>query len=222
MPKVARNRKPPAIESGIAHEKPGAERILKVTMRCLAHSDCDRLSMREIAEAAGVSKSLLHYHFKSKDALLLELVERFFDAMVSRIAKAASEGTLHTGTGPIALVETLDAIWRELRSSGDMPAIILRLSARGTLEPAVRRELTKVRTRLVEIMLTGARAAVGRALAETIPLEPLTNLMICALVGLESNRFFVARTDDLDRAFDLMKLLVAQVGEAGLAPKDHS
>jgi AcrR family transcriptional regulator len=216
--KTVAKRRTPAYESEIAHEKPAAERILRVTMRCLAHSDCDRLSMREIAETAGVSKSLLHYHFKSKDALLLELVERFFEAMIARIARAASERSRTSVSGIEALEETLDAIWRELRGSGEMPAIILRLSARGTLEPAVRRQLTKVRKRIVSIMLDGAHAALGRDLGAAIHVDAVTNLMVCAFVGLEANRFYVADPAELDRAFVLMKTLLRLVGALWLNP----
>lgn len=44
--------------------------ILDATVKCISKFGYEGASMVEIARAAGVSKSLLHYHFKSKQDLV--------------------------------------------------------------------------------------------------------------------------------------------------------
>lgn len=48
------------------------ERILDATVAVVADRGLDETTMKMIAERAGVSKSLLHYHFQSKEELLVQ------------------------------------------------------------------------------------------------------------------------------------------------------
>lgn len=57
-------------ETALAEENPPSERvqeILDVGSRIFAEKGYDATSMRDIANAAGVSKALLYHHFASKD-----------------------------------------------------------------------------------------------------------------------------------------------------------
>lgn len=81
------------------------------------------VSIGDVATEAGVSKALIHYHFRDKDTLLVALVEDVGGTVVERARAArdaAGDGTAHA----------LDAYWdwfsAELRS-GDV-AILLALA----------------------------------------------------------------------------------------------
>jgi AcrR family transcriptional regulator len=57
-------------------DKPGArERILAAAVRQIAREGIDGVRIARIAMAAGVSTSLVHYHFESRDALLAEALD---------------------------------------------------------------------------------------------------------------------------------------------------
>jgi AcrR family transcriptional regulator len=51
------------------------ERILAAAVRQIAHEGIDGVRIARIAMAAGVSTSLVHYHFDSRDALLAEALD---------------------------------------------------------------------------------------------------------------------------------------------------
>jgi AcrR family transcriptional regulator len=64
-------------------------RILDAAVRLIARDGLDEARMARIAMAAGVSPSLLHYHFESRDALLAEALEHSYEtAGDDRIAAA--------------------------------------------------------------------------------------------------------------------------------------
>jgi AcrR family transcriptional regulator len=64
-------------------------RILEAAVRLIARDGLDEARMARIAMAAGVSPSLLHYHFASRDALLAEALEHSYEtAGDERIAAA--------------------------------------------------------------------------------------------------------------------------------------
>lgn len=52
-------------------DKDARERIIEVTLRILEEvDDIDKITVRQIAERAGVGVGLINYHFKTKDNLL--------------------------------------------------------------------------------------------------------------------------------------------------------
>lgn len=67
------------------------EAILDATYRVLCDRGYADLSMRAIAEESGKSKSLLHYHFDTKDDLLLAFLDRFVETLDELLAESESE-----------------------------------------------------------------------------------------------------------------------------------
>src|SRR3954452_21855628 len=63
------------------------ERILEAAVTLIAREGIDDVRIARIAMAAGVSASLLHYHFESREALLAEALEHSYqlagDARIS-------------------------------------------------------------------------------------------------------------------------------------------
>jgi AcrR family transcriptional regulator len=75
----------------------GAEtrtRILRAAVSCLADDGIDGVRIARVAQRAGVSTALVHYHFATREALLAEALEASFEV--------AGEGRANTkyGTGP--------------------------------------------------------------------------------------------------------------------------
>jgi AcrR family transcriptional regulator len=70
-----------------------AERILRAAVRCIVSTGAAALTMHEVAEEAGVSKGLIHYHFHDKETLLTRMVEWMTRGLVTREEAALSEST---------------------------------------------------------------------------------------------------------------------------------
>jgi AcrR family transcriptional regulator len=67
---------------------PATRRILSAARELVARGGAGAVSIGDVATAAGVSKALVHYHFRDKDTLLQALVEDVGLAVITR-AKAA-------------------------------------------------------------------------------------------------------------------------------------
>ena len=66
-------------KSGDARKRRGSqtkENILQVASQLFDQKGYDRTSMNEIAEALGITKPSLYYHFKDKERLVLAVVQR--------------------------------------------------------------------------------------------------------------------------------------------------
>jgi AcrR family transcriptional regulator len=68
------------------------ERILDAAVKLIAREGIDDVRIARIAMAAGVSASLLHYHFESREALLAEALEHSYEiAGTARISVPEDE-----------------------------------------------------------------------------------------------------------------------------------
>ncbi len=117
--------------SGIARGA-AAGRILEATSACIVQKGAADVSLQDVAEAAGVSKALIHYHFHDKGELLARLVEWLRAGLVAR------QVTALTGVSGSA---ALDALWQWLSDEldrGDLRAFIdLSLVQGASVEAAV-------------------------------------------------------------------------------------
>lgn len=95
-----------------------AGRILEATSACILRKGAADTSLQDVAEAAGVSKALIHYHFRDKGELLARLVEWLRAGVVARQDAALA------GVTPTA---ALDALWAWLADElarGDLRVLI--------------------------------------------------------------------------------------------------
>lgn len=70
-----------------------AERILRAAVRRIVTSGAASVTMHEVAEEAGVSKGLIHYHFHDKETLLARVVEWMTRGLVARERAALADST---------------------------------------------------------------------------------------------------------------------------------
>ena len=86
---------------------PASRRILDAARELVSEGGAAQLSMGDVAARAGVSKALVHYHFRDKDSLVSALVEEVGRGIVERERAAIARGD-----APHAL----DAYWHWLES----------------------------------------------------------------------------------------------------------
>ena len=82
------------------------ERILHFAARLFADQGFDAVSVREVCEAAGVSKPVIYYHFQSRDGLVLAVLQCLGEGF-SRLAQRHLHGVAPSVTGLVDLVEAL-------------------------------------------------------------------------------------------------------------------
>jgi AcrR family transcriptional regulator len=102
----------------VAPKPVATRRILTAARSLVARGGGAGISMGEVASSAGVSKALVHYHFRDKDSLLVALVEDVGLAVLHR-ARAA----MRRDRDPHALDTYWEWLAEELRA-GDLRVLI--------------------------------------------------------------------------------------------------
>lgn len=109
-----------------------AERILRAAGRCIVTSGAAALTMHDVAEEAGVSKGLIHYHFHDKQTLLARLVEWMTRALVARERGALAESSPR---------QAIDDLWTWLAAELERGHIRVLLDLAEWREPLVHRAI---------------------------------------------------------------------------------
>lgn len=71
------------------------ERIMDATYRALCEHGYASLTMQDIADECDCSKSLLHYHFDTKEDLLVALLDHLIDRFEERVSPEESDPRDH-------------------------------------------------------------------------------------------------------------------------------
>jgi AcrR family transcriptional regulator len=157
-----------------------AGRILEATSACIVQKGAADVSLQDVAEAAGVSKALIHYHFHDKGELLARLVEWLRAGLVAR------QTTALTGVSGSA---ALDALWQWLSDElerGDLRALLdLTLVQGASVQAAVRITAAERRAAAAQV-ITELCSALG--LTPRVPAELLADAFVAFVDGLALDR----------------------------------
>ena len=151
-------------------------KILQAAARRVREAGLVRLSMQDIADEANVSKGLIHYHFRDRDALLARLIEWLAEDIMAR-EQAALDGC--------APHEAIDALWRWIDgelSRGEI-RVLLELQQDPATEPALAaRRVSRLRHAQAEATTTRLFAMLG--LTPRVPGELMAGVAVAFLDGL--------------------------------------
>lgn len=184
--------------------EPARARILAAARSLVARGGAAGISMGDVGAAAGVSKALVHYHFKDKDSLLRAVVERAGrDAIEREAAAMRATGERHA----------LDDYWSwfaDELARGDIRI----LTALGEYDNASVREAARavaVRRRAVaadHVSLVFARLGLAPRVPATLIAETLVAVMdgLAAAQGLDPRH-------DARPAFDTLWLALLTLAE---------
>jgi AcrR family transcriptional regulator len=119
-----------------------AQRILEAAARQIASGGAAALALSDVARDAGVSKALIHYHFRDKETLLSRLVAHLVHHLVARERDALSRyADKHD---PLAV----DALWQWLEAElrrGEIRVLLELDGYRGAAVRSAAREAAALR-----------------------------------------------------------------------------
>ena len=73
--------------------------LLSAGRELLPHRGCAGITVREVADAAGVNLGMFHYHFKSREAFLRALLQSMYEEMFTQLMQQAAPLPKSGGAG---------------------------------------------------------------------------------------------------------------------------
>jgi AcrR family transcriptional regulator len=153
-----------------------ADRILQATAHTIAERGAGALTMSDVAEEAGVSKGLIHYHFHDKETLLARVVEWMTRQLVDRERAALANSTGRTA---------IDDLWKWLESELQRGHMRVLIELSEWREALVQREIEMaMRLRREATVETTARLFQLLSLTPRVPMDLLGETVVAFRDGL--------------------------------------
>jgi AcrR family transcriptional regulator len=188
-------------------------RILDAAYRRLAKEGYAALSMREIAKDAGVNHALIHYHFRTKDQLVVAVLDEANRQLLER------QQRMYRGPGGFA------EKWAEARRfyEADLASGFVRVQAElwaaSLSNPGLREKFLPRILAWKNVVLEGVREALATLAASGVELPPFFTAEVIAAwisefwLGMEFADLLGASEDRLPHraALDAMQRLLEQL-----------
>ena len=171
-------------------------RILDAAAESFGEQGFRGASMSAVAKAAGVSKGLLHYHFKNKEELLLEAQRVAFRRIHEEFDGRFEQGDVGMETA----LEALDALWESVREIRSWAPFLLETMSLTAQYGPVRRHLDAFYDDVMGLLEDGVRR-VFEADADRMPIPPdrLAWIVRTTVHGLVVELAYARSPEDLER-----------------------
>jgi AcrR family transcriptional regulator len=172
------------------------QRILDAARRLFGREGYQGASMTEVARAAGVSKGLLHYHFRSKEHLLIEAQRATFRQIDRRFEERFQKGDVGMATA----LEGLDAMWEALFDMRKWAPFMVETLSLSTQPGPVRQHLDEFYAESNEHLERGIRRVFASEIEDLIiPPERLARVVRGAFHGLVVELAYARSEADLEK-----------------------
>jgi len=193
------------------------QRILKAASRRFGISGFAGASVADVARDAGVSKGLLHYHFESKEHLLLEAQRATFRQLHSRFLDRARRGD---GGLPGAL-DALDALWGSVRELRGGAPFLVETASLASQEGPLRDRLASFYSECTGMLEDAIERLFGDKVGLlAVPPDRMALIIRLLLEGLVVELALARSAEDLariDQAYADMRRLFERFALAGTA-----
>ena len=171
-------------------------RIVDAAARLFGKEGYNGATMTSVARAAGVSKGLLHYHFRSKEALLIEAQRATFKQLHRRFEERFQSGQLGMDTA----LEALDSLWEVVREMrGWAPFMVETMSLKAQHGP-IRRHLDDFYDETMDLLEQGIRHVFAADLEHlTVPPHRLAFIVRTVIHGLIVELGYARTTAEIER-----------------------
>ena len=181
-----------------------AERILRAAASRLSTLGAAELSLQDVASAAGVSKALIHYHYRDKESLLEQVAVWATAETVEREQRALDGSTAGNA---------VDALWQWLEEELRGGHLRLLLELGQYRAPRVQVAVADaLRIRQDASMHTIRRLFELLELRPRVPVELLAGVVVAFIDGLAS-RLASESPDDARVTFDVFWLSLLSLAE---------
>jgi AcrR family transcriptional regulator len=156
------------------------EQILSAARHVLQHAGVADLSIRAVAAQAGVNLALVHYHFHSRDGLLLAVLE---DLNTELLARQRSLYGRPNATLADNWRQAVDYYHRDLDSG--YVRILLELAAHGFANPQMAERVRAAMRGWQDLLHDVINTALRRFAIDAIDADSLTSIAMSFWYGME-------------------------------------
>ena len=158
-----------------------AEAIMQAALICFNRAGSQATSIEDIAKEAGISRTLVHYHFKTKDDLFLQVQQHLFQTVSQRIQEAAA----NLGPSPAQAGWALAELWNMMKQARPFLPMFLDQVVRSLTNERLKAQFhdqIEVRRRMLADGIRSVLAMSGTEMDSRVP--AVADLILASVTGL--------------------------------------
>lgn len=172
------------------------QQVLDAALRVFAERGAGNATVQDVADAAGMSKGAVHYHFESKDDLIGQVLQHACKRITERVHAVFQQPGL-----PLERVRRAIAEMWAVRAEGTPEIrVVLDVMMRAVHDPSLKKAVGDViRNARQQVIEVGINGLCEMGLKPRVPIELVPRLMLATLDGLAiHNLFDPASSEDVD------------------------
>ena len=194
------------------------QRIVDAAARLFGREGYEGASMIAVARAAGVSKGLLHYHFRSKEHLLIAAHRATLRQVYLRFQQRFEQGERGMDTA----LDGLDALWGALRELEDWSPFMLETMALAAKGRRVRPQMDEFFDEVMPLLEQGIRDAFAEEEDRLVlPPRRMALVMRTMFQGLVVDLAFARGPSERERVDLTYRDLRGQFARYAVAPQSE-
>ncbi len=199
----------PAVSAGDTRQ-----RILQTTMRCFCAYGYEKSSMKLISAKAGVSQTLLHYHFETKE----KLFQAAIDDMAKNMFATASAQLTRGASVRDGLAEAAGLLYTLFIDNLDAVTFMVEFAAAANHNEFLRTAYVDYRDTQRRQFAELLRTIAGDEAPQRL-IDEAVHLCEIVLLGMSMQRPFIADTSGFRADFDAFAQMIAARLTEGLDAK---
>jgi AcrR family transcriptional regulator len=154
--------------------------ILQAALACFARQGYDATGVAEICRCAGVSKGAFYYHFPSKQALFLELMDCWLVGLDAQLAAASAEAD----TVPEGLMQMAGMAGQVFQSASGQLPMFLEFWTQAAHDPAVWQATLEPYQRYRDLFTGMIEAGIAEGTLRPVDPDVAAPVVVSLAVGL--------------------------------------
>lgn len=174
-------------KSGYKKSETSRQQVLDAAIKVLAKRGFTNTSVSDIADAAGMSKGVVHYHFANKEDLIVRVLQQCYDTLSAAVRGAWSE----PGTPAERIRKALQAMWLTRTSGSAEMTVVADMMAQGIHDPKIKKAITtRFHTSREELVQELVSSFEKLGLRPKLPAEVVARIVMASMDGLGLHEIF--------------------------------
>lgn len=193
----------PATPRSVDWNNPRVAAILDAAAKCFARKGFSATTLAEIGKELGLRKSIVHYYFESKAALIHEVQSYTNNKYLQTVTQSLD------GTGAVPgerVARILSSLWSA--AGEDNVGLNIEVWSASRNDPELKRRAGALQKEKRQLVAQAVVDMLGPDAASRVELEPLCTLILGVLNGLQVSHYVEGEPAQAQRAYEIFLSLL--------------
>lgn len=189
----------PAAPRAVDWENPRVAAILSAAAKCFARKGFSATTLAEIGKELGLRKSIVHYYFASKAALIHEVQSFTYTKYLEKLREAIRS----SDEGSKRSLSALSSLWEAIHSDKTGTGLNVEVWSAARRDDELKRRSIALHRDARQLVTDGLKEMLGTTGDHAPKLGALATLILATVNGLAVSEYLEGEELNVQEAFDL-------------------